>query len=220
MEKTHNKFFTFLRRNLAYLVVALCVLAIGLATILTAVYKEGQIQDTSAIPDNDIIIDEPVISEPDDPSDLPVDAPVNPEPEIITFITPVQNFTSVEYFNQMPVFNATLGRYSNHTATDFYASEGENVYAVYDGVVVGVENSLLTGYSVTIDHGEGLKTVYNSLSEDVLVTVGESVNQGDVIGAVSTTNRQEYKSGAHLHFEVHENGVSVDPATYLIFDEK
>ena len=103
---------------------------------------------------------------------------------------------------------------------DFYASEGENVYAVYDGVVVGVENSLLTGYSVTIDHGEGLKTVYNSLSEDVVVTVGESVNQGDVIGAVSTTNRQEYKSGAHLHFEVHENGVSVDPATYLIFDEK
>ena len=46
------------------------------------------------------------------------------------------------------------------------------------------------------------------------------MKKGDKIGEASVTNRQEYKSGAHLHFEVSEKGVSVDPAKYLTFDEK
>jgi murein DD-endopeptidase MepM/ murein hydrolase activator NlpD len=83
-----------------------------------------------------------------------------------------------------------------------------------------VENTLLHGTTITIDHGNGLKTIYNSLEDGELVTVGGQVKQGEVIGAVSVTNKQEYKEGAHLHFEVYENDVNIDPAKYLVYEEK
>ena len=52
------------------------------------------------------------------------------------------------------------------------------------------------------------------------VVKGQKVSKGDVIGAVSVTNRQEYKDGAHIHFEVSEKGVTIDPAKYMDISEK
>ena len=71
---------------------------------------------------------------------------------------------------------------------------------------------MLTGTTVTIDHGNGLYTVYNSLESGDDVFVGQKVLQGAEIGAVSVTNRQESAGGAHLHFQVIENGAAIDPA--------
>ena len=78
----------------------------------------------------------------------------------------------------------------------------------------------MQGVTITIDHGNGLKTIYNSLADAESVFQGQTVKQGDVIGEVSTSNRQEYKDGAHLHFEVLENGEKVDPLKYLLIEEK
>ena len=61
---------------------------------------------------------------------------------------------------------------------------------------------------------------YNSIAENDNLFVGQKVKQGTVIGTVSVTNRQEYKSGAHLHFETIENGEVIDPAKYLTIEEK
>ena len=101
-----------------------------------------------------------------------------------------------------------------------YGEEGAKVFCAYDGVVKSVENSLLTGVTVTVDHGDGLITLYNSLLDTEDVWVGMRLNKGDVIGVMSTSNRQEYKDGAHLHFEAFENGVSVNPEKYLSIDNK
>ena len=46
------------------------------------------------------------------------------------------------------------------------------------------------------------------------------MKKGDTIATVSDNNRQEYKDGAHLHFEVIENGKKIDPETYLLSAEK
>ena len=47
-----------------------------------------------------------------------------------------------------------------------------------------------------------------------------SVKQGDVIGTVSENNKQEYKDGPHLHFEVIENDKNISPMKYLTVEEK
>jgi murein DD-endopeptidase MepM/ murein hydrolase activator NlpD len=123
-------------------------------------------------------------------------------------------------YSETMVWSSTLNRFSSHTAIDFFANEGSSVFAVYDGVVKSVETSVLKGTTITIDHGNGLLTVYNSLADGDSVTVGQKVSKGQVIGQVSVTNRQEYKDGAHLHFEVIENGENIDPIKYLDIAEK
>ena len=218
MKKQSNaKFLIFLRRNALYLILAACILAVGLSITLMLVTQNG---NNSAVVEPDIpTIVDPVPEQPDDPDDQ---TPIVPEPVVkpITFIMPVENSTGVGQYVETMVWNSSLNRYSAHLAVDFFADEGTPVLAVYDGTVESVENSLIYGVTITIDHGNGLKTVYNSLADGDAVIEGQTVKQGDIIGEVSVTNRQEYKEGAHLHFEVYENGEKIDPVKYLAFDEK
>ena len=194
-----------------YVALGICVVAIILSATLYFSIKDGK-----KIPSVDIDA-----TLPDVPTDIetPPTEPEKPTVSQILFIMPV-NGTIIKSYSDVPVFNSTLNRYSSHMALDISAPAGSLVYAVYSGEVISVTTSITKGVTVTIDHGNGLKTVYNSLADGDLVTVGQTVKQGDVIGQVSVTNRQEYKSGAHVHFEVIEDGQTIDPIKYLSFDEK
>ena len=92
---------------------------------------------------------------------------------------------------------------------------GDNIYASKGGTVITAKNDYIEGYSygkyVVIDHGNGYSTLYGHCSA-VYVTVGQQVNQGDVIAAVGNTG---YSLGAHLHFEVRINGTAQDPFNYI-----
>ena len=125
-----------------------------------------------------------------------------------------------DYSGSSVVYNQTLGVYSGHKAIDFGASEGASVLCVYDGVVESITTSKVNGTTVTIDHGDGLKTVYNSIEAREDLLEGMSLSKGDVIGEVSTSNKTEYLDGAHLHFEVIENGDKIDPQKYLVTESK
>ena len=83
-----------------------------------------------------------------------------------------------------------------------------------------VQTSYLTGTTITINHGNGLKTVYNSVEADEKLYEGKKVEKGEVLGKISANNLQEYKDGAHLHFEVIKNNEKIDPEEYLIGEEK
>ena len=229
-----SKTLNFIKQNAVYLVIALCILAIGLSATLMLTNKSANKSanveqppvvtpgepDEPETPDTPVTPDEPDEPEvPDEPTINP-DTPSQPVVEPITFIMPVDNPTNVEYYSDTMVFNSTLNHYTAHLAIDFFAPEGTPVYAVCDGKVSAVEKTLLEGVTVTIDHGDGLFSVYNSLADPDSVTVGQQVKKGDIIGEVSTTNRQEHKSGAHLHFEVIENGEIIDPEKYLTFNNK
>ncbi len=217
MKKTANKAILFIKRNSVYIVLALCIIAVALSVTLMFLNENIAPQPEIQNP-----IDDEQAQVPDKPVDSPVfpDEPDQPVDSVITFIMPVANTTAIEEYSSTMVFNVTLNRYEAHMAMDFFATEGTEVLSVYKGTVESVENTLLKGYTVTIDHGNGLKTVYNSLADGDSVSVGQTVNAGDVIGHVSTSNRQEYKEGAHLHFEVIENGAVIDPSKYLILEEK
>jgi len=226
MKKSNGKVLAFMRKNAVYFVLALCILAVGLSITFMLISKDSG-DTTLEVPDEQPSVVTPIV--PDDPAEPtdPVVTPGEPEPDItepvdkpITFIMPVNAATAIGDYSDTMVWNSTMKYFTAHKALDFFAEEGTPVLAVYDGTVLNVETSILEGTTVTIDHGNGLYSVYNSLADGDMVTVGQTVKQGDVIGEVSLTNRQEYKDGAHLHFEVMENGELIDPAKYLALEEK
>ena len=99
---------------------------------------------------------------------------------------------------------------SYHHGIDIGAGLGESVHAFKAGVVTKTGYDSIYGNCVSISHGD-ISTFYAHLSE-ITVSEGESILAGDVIGLVGSTGKS---TGAHLHFEIKKEGVSVDPADYL-----
>ena len=100
---------------------------------------------------------------------------------------------------------------TNHKGTDIgrvgYTSP---IYASKAGTVIVSQYSRSYGNYVAISHGSGNTTLYAHMSSRK-VSVGQYVNQGDVIGITGSTGNS---TGPHLHFEVTENGVRVNPLSH------
>lgn len=136
-----------------------------------------------------------------------------------TFLIPVSEANALNSYGFY--HNTTLDKYYLHTGIDFAGEAGDEVYAALDGTVESITTDpLLMGTTITIAHENGLKTVYTFVEAADGLEVGETVEKGDVIATVAEAMGQEYKDGAHLHFEVFLNGEAVDPETYLEISEK
>ncbi|HMC52571.1 MAG TPA: M23 family metallopeptidase, partial [Acidimicrobiales bacterium] len=79
------------------------------------------------------------------------------------------------------------------------------------GTVVAAQPMGGYGNATIIDHDGSLATLYGH-QEAIVVTVGQHVQRGQVIGYVGCTG---FCTGPHLHFEVRVNGTPVDPMGYL-----
>lgn len=117
--------------------------------------------------------------------------------------------------------NKTLNCYYEHEGIDFTAEVGAEVRAVKDGVVESIfRDDVLLGTEIVINHGDGMKTLYRFVDANENLTVGATVKKGDVIATVAQASGNEYKDGAHLHFEISVSGENVDPALHLTLEEK
>jgi murein DD-endopeptidase MepM/ murein hydrolase activator NlpD len=103
------------------------------------------------------------------------------------------------------------GRSTFHTGVDIIASPGTPVMTAAGGVVSTVAYVPEYGNIVDVDHDNGLTTRYAHLSKS-LVRVGDVVMKGQVIARVGATGRT---TGPHLHFEVREKGVPLNPNKFL-----
>lgn len=103
------------------------------------------------------------------------------------------------------------GKSQFHKGMDFAAPIGTPIYATGNGVVTF--SGWGTGYGryVEVDHGNGTVTRYAHTSANY-VNVGDTVYANQQIAAVGNTGRS---TGAHLHYEVRQNGQAVNPQTYL-----
>lgn len=110
------------------------------------------------------------------------------------------------------------GASTYHKGLDFGAKrpnvDGDNVYAVADGVVEKAGPGTGYGNVIHLNHANGYSTRYAHLSK-MLVKAGQSVKAGQVIGLMGKTG---LGSGTHLHFEVRAKGVAVDPRPFLMTD--
>ena len=230
-KKNNNTLLGFIKKNLYYLVIGVSLVII--ATVIAIVLFTGKKTDQGLKPSSEVTFE----SEKSTPSgnkdsgnkpDKPAESQKESEKESeepaatkIVFLMPVATSSVIKSFTSSTVvFNKTLGVYTGHMGIDFAAEAGTDVVAVYDGTIESITSSYLQGTTITVNHGNGLKTVYNSIEADENLTEGKTVKKGDKIGTVSDNNRQEYKDGPHLHFEVVEDGKKIDPETYLLSSQK
>jgi murein DD-endopeptidase MepM/ murein hydrolase activator NlpD len=98
-----------------------------------------------------------------------------------------------------------------HNGIDFVIDRGTPVMATAPGRIEEAGYSGPSGNRVTIDHGFGYRSGYAHLSQ-VQVKIGEQVRRGQVIGLSGNTGRS---SGPHLHYTLHYQGQTIDPARYI-----
>lgn len=98
-----------------------------------------------------------------------------------------------------------------HRGVDIAWSRGTPVYATADGRVTATGYRGAYGNLVIIYHGYGFETYYAHLS-GFAISTGQTVKRGQVIGYMGSSGRT---TGPHLHYEVHVNGVAVNPLNYM-----
>jgi murein DD-endopeptidase MepM/ murein hydrolase activator NlpD len=129
-----------------------------------------------------------------------------------------------------PISNRTLNRVASgygyridpvykdrrlHAGLDFTAPIGTPIYAAADGVVKDAGfNTGGYGNRVVVNHGFGYETLYAHMVR-IKARVGTKVKRGEVIGYVGSTGKS---TGPHLHYEVHKNGIQLDPIYFFYND--
>lgn len=195
--KKTSGFGAFLKRNAALVVIIVCVMAISGIVIIGSLNNKPDGPD-----DEDPGDDDPVVTPP------------------ITWALPITSYEiGRDYSATEFSFNETLNEWTIHKAIDFIAKESTNVTAIQDGTVESIKTDLLRGTVIVINHGNGIKAIYGSLSSEASVVVGQTVKKGDKIGVASDSAYNEFKMGNHLHLEMTKDNVFVNPRDYLDVDK-
>ena len=124
-------------------------------------------------------------------------------------IRPVKGWMTSRFGYRISPFT---GRRELHKGLDIANREGTQIIAPADGIVKFSGRKGLLGKAIDIDHGHGMTTRYGHLKE-ILKKRGEPVKRGDIIAEMGDTGRS---TGPHLHYEVHLNGVPVNPVKYIL----
>ena len=126
------------------------------------------------------------------------------------FINPLENAIVTGVYGSQRILNGKPKW--PHYGIDIAADQGTTILSSGTGVVTMAEDDLYyTGGTIIMDHGHGISTIYSHL-ENVLVSVGDQVNQGDVIGTVGSTGRS---TGPHLDFRINWFQTRLDPMSVL-----
>jgi murein DD-endopeptidase MepM/ murein hydrolase activator NlpD len=132
-----------------------------------------------------------------------------------------QNSGMVDEVKQMHLMDPVEGyvtdeydRQKEHYGIDIAAKEDAPVKAVLDGKVISATYTLETGYVIEVQHKNNLISMYKHNSR-LLKKPGNFVKAGEVIALVGSTG--ELSTGPHLHFELWQEGKSLNPKDYIVF---
>lgn len=133
-------------------------------------------------------------------------------PSIQPVINKQLTLLTASYGMRIHPFYKTL---QSHQGVDYTIPEGSRVFATADGVVRDVaQRNSTSGLTVVIDHGNGYETSYSHLSK-INVGKGQQVRRGDIIALSGDTG---LSLAPHLHYEVRNNGMRVDPIHYFFME--
>ncbi len=202
-ENKEKKFYLFTAIGCAAALLAIIIVAMVATTAGKVDGGQGNVNTESVTPP----------SSDDNGDNKPV---VSEKEEMVSPIEWVSVSNDYGFYH-----NQTLNSYYHHVGIDFSAAAGTEVKAAKSGRIESIyKGDILSGTEIVVDHGDGLKTVYRFVEEKEGLKVGDEVDGGEVIATVASPTGDEYKDGAHLHFEVLEKGENVDPTLHLTLEEK
>lgn len=126
---------------------------------------------------------------------------------------------SLEDFYMIPPLKGSVSAPFNvekkHLGVDIVAPKDTPVKSVLDGVVINADWSIKTGNTISIQHGNNILTVFKHNSK-LLKKSGDTVKKGEAIAIIGNTG--ELTSGPHVHFELWNKGIAVNPELYISFN--
>ncbi len=136
---------------------------------------------------------------------------------VTEYLAPATGVVSKHHDLSVPVYSATMNDWRVHNGIDIATAEGADVLATAAGTVKSVWNDPFMGTCLSLDHGNGVVSIYKNLSETLAdgIAEGTKVSVSQKLGSVGNTAIIEGADAAHLHFEMEYNGESADPLTYI-----
>lgn len=126
-----------------------------------------------------------------------------------TYTWPVATGSITSYFGSRTA--PTAGASTNHQGIDISVPIGTSVMAAMAGTVQEKGYDKARGYYVELDHGNGITSLYQHLITMVSYAVGTSINEGQKI---ALSGNSGVSTGPHLHFEIQQNDVAVNPLEF------
>ena len=221
-----------------YIVLFLCVAAIGISGyyLMNAITPQGQTPVTGtpevvlpedALPKPEVKVP-PVTAKPapqdtteEEPKQkIQISAPsqVQQSAKTVSYTWPVDGEVLRGFFVETLAYDQTMGDWRTHGGVDLAAGEGSKVMCVGDGVVKDVFAHDLMGTTVVVDHQNGVVSTYANLAAETMVSVGQEVEAGSVLGSVGASALGESALPSHLHLEMTRDGEPVDPVS--LFPER
>ena len=156
---------------------------------------------------------EPTGNVTDDPTQ--VDVPPAKDWTKLKVMAPVSGTVYKRHDLENAVFSLTMNDYRVHNGVDIECTAGADVVSCASGTVKTAGYDPFMGYTVIIDHGDGLLSCYRNLSDEFAdgIKEGATVYAGQKIGTVGESALIEISDDAHLHFELELNGKPIDPLT-------
>lgn len=245
MEHKKSNFKLFLKNNGFYLVLVVCLLAVGTAIALITLPK-AEVPEQAAeqtVPEQEIVIvgqsndqtlqdllerTKPTHTPQPLPTALPSQVPSalpTEEPKEVPktqgsaaaskVAPPVTGTVVFGYATDKLIYSVTLDQWTTHDGVDIVAAAGTEVRCVFSGTVSKVEKNDTLGYCVRVTHSNGRETLYGNLGADLRVAEGDRVNQGDILGTVGTSAISECALDPHVHFALYVDGKPKNPEAYV-----
>jgi len=128
---------------------------------------------------------------------------------------PVLGDVVMDFAMDRLIYDITLDQWRTNDNLAIAADRGDAVRAAASGVVSNILDSRQFGPTVVIDHGNGWITTYSQLDPDTVVSIGDVVTRGQIIGSVGSPSIFGSLLGYHVNFAITNDDAPIDPNTLL-----
>lgn len=127
---------------------------------------------------------------------------------------PMEGNVILNYSMDATVYFATLDQYKYNPAVIIEGEVNDKVYSVAKGKVTSIENSEVTGCTITVDMGDGYQAIYGQLKEPSF-EVGDYVESGHVMGYIAEPSKYFSVEGSNLYFALQKDGEPMNPVEFF-----